>query len=240
VGGTESDVESLGTSLVGSDGQSVTTSPTTTTQSGTLRLDGVTTVSSGAGWFQPAGCITATINTTARTATYVFAGCTGPLGLVSLDGTVDVTWQSAPGQITLNYAAQGFKINRATIDSWQATALVTANGDARHMTWNASLSGTTGRGRAFQRTNDKVIDWTVGQPCIAVSGQSDGTITGAELKTTIVNFSRCAGECPQAGSEISVVNEKNGDSLDIKYSGGPDAVLTENGKSIDISLACGS
>jgi hypothetical protein len=171
----------------------------------------------------------------------VFSACTGPLGLVELDGTVDVTWadDTSGGPTTLNFASHGFKINRATLDSWQATALVTATGSARHLVWTAALSGTTARGRTFTRTNDKTVDWTVGQPCVTVSGQSDGTILGTELQTTIVSFSRCAAECPQSGSEITVKNVKNGDSVDIKYQGGPDAVLTVDGRSTDIGLACG-
>jgi hypothetical protein len=239
VAGTESDVESLGTSLVGSDGQSVATA-SSNGAGGVKPLDNTTTASNDVGsWFQPAGCIQATVDTTTKTATYVFSGCTGPLGLVELDGTVDVTWSDSAGQLTLNYATKSFKINRATIDSWQATAVITASGSSRHMTWNAQLSGTTARGRTFTRTNDKTIDWTVGQPCVTVSGQSDGTIVGVELKTTIDTFSRCAAECPQSGSEISVENVKNGSTVDIKYSGGPDAVLTVNGHATDIGLACG-
>jgi hypothetical protein len=239
VAGTESDVESLGTSLLSSNGQSVATA--STRGAGALRpLDNTTTSSNGPGsWFQPAGCVQSTIDTTTSTATYVFHACTGPLGLVELDGTVDLTWTAAAGSLTLNYSAQGFKINRATIDSWKATAVVTASGSARHMTWSAQLSGTTGRGRAFTRTNDKTLDWTVGQPCITVSGQSDGTVLGVELKTTIDSFSRCAAECPQAGSEITVQNVRSGDTIDIRYSGGADAVLTVNGRSTDIGLACG-
>jgi hypothetical protein len=240
VAGTESDVESLGTSLVSSSGQSVATA--STNGGGELRpLDNTTTASNDVGsWFQPAGCIQATVDTTAKSATYVFDACTGPLGLVELDGTVDVTWTDSAGTLTLSYSAQGFRINRATIDSWKATAVVSASGSARHMGWSAQLSGTTGRGRAFTRTNDKTIDWTVGQPCVTVSGQSDGTILGVELKTTIDRFSRCAAECPQSGSEITVENVADGDSIDIKYSGGPDAVLTINGRATDIGLACGS
>jgi hypothetical protein len=240
VAGTESDVESLGTSLVGSDGQSVATASINGGGATLKPLDNTATASNDVGsWFQPAGCIQATVDTTSKTATYVFSACTGPLGLVQLDGTVDVTWTDAPGELTLNYAAHGFKINRATIDTWQATAVVTASASARHMVWNAQLSGTTERGRTFTRTNDKTIDWTVGQPCVTVAGESDGTILGVELKITIVSFSRCAGECPQSGSEIKVENVDSGDTIDIKYSGGAQAVLTVGGDATDISLACG-
>ena len=191
---TESDVESLGTSLVSSSGQSVATSATNGGSGGVMPLDNTTTPNSDVGsWFQPAGCVQTTIDVTGNKATYVFNACTGPLGLALLDGTVDVTWSDEPGQLTLDYEAHGFKINRSTIDAWQASAVITGSAGARHMTWHGQLSGTTGRGRSFTRTNDKSIDWTVGQPCITVSGQSDGTIVGVELKTTIDSFQPLRG-----------------------------------------------
>ena len=57
-------------------------------------------------------------------ATYVFNGCTGPLGLVG-DGHRDVTWQiAAPADARLLVA--GLPDQPATIDSWQATAVVIA------------------------------------------------------------------------------------------------------------------
>ena len=198
----------------------------------------MTTGTSAGTWFQPAGCITATVDTTAQSATYVFNGCTGPFGLVELTGTVAVDWTVANGELTLGYSTAGFKINRATIDSWKAKGVVTANGTSREMVWTASMTGTTARGRTFTRTNDKDIRWTAGEPCIAVSGESDGTILRAHLRTTITSFQRCAYACPQADSEIKVEDLDNGSSIDIKYSGGPEAVLTVNGKSTVIGLAC--
>jgi hypothetical protein len=240
VNGTESDVQSLGASLVSASGQSV--APSSISGIGDVKtLDDPTPSDAVGSGFQPAGCLTATVDTSAMTATYVFDACTGPLGLVELDGTVDVTWSQAPsgGPLTVDYTAHGFEINRATIDAWQATAVVTASGSARHVVWNATLSGTTARGRTFTRTNDKTIDWTVGQPCVTVSGESDGTILGTELQTSIVSYSQCAAECPQAGSEITVKDVKNGDSIDIKYDGGPEALLTVDGHSSAIGLACG-
>ncbi|HEY1697274.1 MAG TPA: hypothetical protein VGG39_34170 [Polyangiaceae bacterium] len=233
VAGTESDVESLGTSLVGSDGESLATQSL---------AGGDVTVSSGnpGYYFQPAGCIQATADTTKQTVTYVFSSCTGPLGLVALNGTVTADWQLAGDQLTVDFAASGFQVNRATIDSWQATAVITTTGNQRSMSWNASLSGTTGRGRAFTRTNQKNVSWTIGVPCIAASGQSTGDILGADLQTSVVSWQRCAEACPQSGSEISVKNLDKGDSIDIKYNGGDSAEMTvDGGRSIEIGLACG-
>jgi hypothetical protein len=232
VASTESDVESLGTSFVGSDGQSVVTQPVAAGSE-------VTTGNPGF-WFLPAGCLQITDDASNAQVTYAFAGCTGPLGLVELTGIVTVGWQVASSQLTLNFSATDFHINRAIIASWQATAVITATGNQRSMTWDAQLTGTTGSGRQFTRTNDKTLTWTVGVACLGVTGQSTGDIAGADLQTTIVTWQRCADACPQAGSQIDVKNLGNGDSIDIDYDGGPSAELTADGKSVAIRLACGS
>jgi hypothetical protein len=239
VNGTESDVESLGTSFVGSDGQSVVTTSAFTPGAGELRLAGASSAGNPGFWFQPAGCEQTTMDAANQKVSYVFDGCTGPLGLVALTGTIDLTWQSVNGQVTLDFSSQGFQIDRATISSWQATAVVTANGNDRTMTWNASLSGTTGSGRRFNRTNQKTIQWSVGVPCISASGQSTGDILRAELQTTVKSWKRCEESCPEAGSEITVKDLGNGDSIDIQYLGGATANLTVDGRSEEIGLACG-
>ena len=239
VNGTESDIESLGSSFIGSDGQSVVTTSAFTPGAGELTLEGASTVGNPGFWFQPGGCEQTTADAANQKVTYVFNGCTGPLGLVALTGTIDVTWQKAGGQVTLDFSSQNFQINQATISSWQATAVVTANGNARTVDWNAQLSGTTGRGRSFSRTNQKVLQWTVGVPCLSATGQSTGDILRATLQTTVVSWKRCADACPEAGSEITVKDLSNGDAIDIQYLGGPDANLTLDGRSEEIGLACG-
>jgi len=239
VAGTESDTESLASSFVSPSGGGVSTMSLSPAESGLHLAGDTTTVGNPGFWFQPAGCEQTTVDQSGQSASFVFNGCTGPLGLVELTGTVNVTWQTASNQVTLDFSAQSFKINRATIDSWQATAVVTASGDQRTMTWNATLSGTTGRGRTFNRTNQKTLQWTTGVACLEVTGQSTGDILAAKLQTTFTTWKRCADSCPQAGSEIQVKNLGNGDDIDIKYQGGPTANLTIDGKSDEIGLACG-
>jgi len=238
VANTESNLESLGSSLVNSNGQSLTTA--SFAGEGDLHVESPTTVANPGFWFEPAGCLRITADAAQRHASYVFGGCTGPLGLLELTGTVTADWTTTgAGQLQISYAAQGFKVNRSTIDTWQATAIITASGNAREMTWNAMLTGTTARGRTFHRTNQKDLKWTVGEPCLSVSGTSDGTVLGVDLATTITSYQRCADACPEAGSEIEVQNRRNGDSIDIQYEGGPRAKLTVNGKTAQIGLSCG-
>jgi hypothetical protein len=194
----------------------------------------------------PAGCVTETADLASSKVTYVYSDCTGPWGLVHLTGTVEVTYSSTgPDNLTLDFSASDFQINRATLSTWTATAVVTATGSTRSMTWNASLAGTTGGGRAFTRTNQKDISWNVGTSplCVSVSGTSQGTVSGLDLKTTVAGYQRCQGACPASGSDITIEDVANGDEVDIKYDGGPTATvtLTAGGKTdqINLTLACG-
>ena len=190
---TEANVEVLGASFVGSDGQSVATASFAGNSDVKLLVDGSGeprfSVSSGR----------------LRDGVDRRGGHAGDIHLRRLHRTPrprppaghdhgPLAGRALP-TLTLEFSvAQNFTaINGATIASWQATAVVTANGAARAMTWNAQLAGTTASGRTFQRTNQKDLSWTVGQACLAVSGQSNGTITGAHLQTTITNYQRCLG-----------------------------------------------
>lgn len=191
----------------------------------------------------PAGCVVETQDVATKTNTYVFTNCTGPWGFSKLNGTVQVTYSSTgPDNLTLNFSASNFDLNRATINSWTASAVITASGNDRDMVWNGTFSGTTGSGREFNRVNAKDIKWTVGQQCISIDGQSTGDVTGKNLTTKIITYQRCAAECPEANSEINIQNNDNGNDVDIKFLGGTkaDVTLTSGGKSESIDItACG-
>jgi len=238
---TESDTEALATLHVASSGSSL--APASFGGGGDIHIQGAVGAALGAA-LSPAGCVTETAGV--GKVTYVYAGCTGPWGLEHLTGTVTVAYSSTgPDQLTLKFSSSNFQINGATLTTWTAEADITASGSQRTMDWTASLAGTTKSGRTFTRTNDKTISWNVGgaTTCVSISGTSNGTVTGHDLKTTVVSYQRCSGACPQAGSEITILNEDNGKEVDVKYDGGDVATvtLTENGTSasIDLVLACG-
>jgi hypothetical protein len=249
---TESNTESFGSMFVGGDSSGLAVQ---SFAGGDLRaaggvqilgVDGGVAAGGGVGsLLQPAGCLTETEDPANRTNTYVFADCTGPFGLVHLTGTVVVAYAvTSPTTLTLSYSAQDFQINRATITQWTASATITANGNDRDMVWSAMLTGTTGSGRDFSRTNNKDIKWTVGVPCVAISGTSEGSVTGHNLKTTVTSYDRCAFACPEANSDIDILNEDTGENVDIHFDGGAKATITVSGAksdngTIDIPLACG-
>jgi hypothetical protein len=235
---SESDTESMATSLIGGDGSGVrlATGPELNPVMGELELDNVGDAAKA--FFRPAGCLVVTDDAANKKATYKFSDCTGPYGLVHITGEVDLTYSSsAANQLTVNYSANSLQINRSTIN-WTATANVTGNGLARDMVWDGKFDGTTAHGRAFQRTNHKEYKWTVGQACLSVAGSSDGTVTSHELKTDVINFSICKGGCPEAGSEIKVTDVSANKVYDLKWNANDATYTGPEGNSITYTPLC--
>lgn len=191
-------------------------------------------------FFAPVGCLTVAASPEKKEVTYVFSGCSGPWGLLRMHGTVIARYTRAPNGITVEVTTDDLRANRATVD-YHATATIT--GDAagnRAMTWKAELSGTTARGRAFERTADWSARWKVGNTCIAVDGTAEGNVTGRPVRTTVEGLSRCRGECPQRGGVVTVTNTATNKTLRIEFEGGNRATFTAaNGRETTIVLACG-
>lgn len=169
-------------------------------------------------FFFPRGCLVVKNDAVAKTATYTFDGCSGPNGLLKVTGELKVSYQVNGNTLVLDLVGTGLKVRGATAD-YSAHGEITANGLQRQMTWSASLSGTTARGRDFTRTNKKTVSWTVGEKCFALSGESEGDVKGRKLKTVITDYSRCAGSCPEAGGKITITNETTGTTVEIDFDG---------------------
>jgi hypothetical protein len=177
--------------------------------------------------YQPAGCLVVTNDTSTSTATYAFTNCTGPYGLVNVDGTLTVGY-TAPSATELKlsfsidapFTLTGAGGKAATVTDWQATADITASGTdltTRTLQWNGHLTGTTRRGTDFDHSSTWTISWTVGGDCISESGSSSGTAGDLSVSTTVTSFQACAGSCPASGSEIKITDTTDGASYDLTY-----------------------
>src|SRR5262249_2346911 len=102
---SESDTESMATSFIGGDGHGgrlATGHELSPMMGGELQLDNVGDAAKA--FYKPAGCLVVTDDTANLKATYKFADCTGPYGLVHITGEVDVTYSSsAANQLTVNF-----------------------------------------------------------------------------------------------------------------------------------------
>jgi hypothetical protein len=240
---TENDTETLSSSFIASTG-ALGLASAGSLAGGTLSAANLGDAARAL--YAPTGCLTVTSDATSRTATYVFDHCTGPYGLLDVTGTVSVTLGAAAAaatagnRLSLDLVGTGLEVNRAKADFTAHADLASTAFGSRTMVWSAQLSGTTARGRAFTRTGKKTVTWTVGQDCVLVNGSSDGNVTGRNIHTDVINYSRCKGECPAAGSEIRITNATSGKTVDITCDGANQATFTgPNGKQTQITLACG-
>ncbi len=178
-------------------------------------------------FYQPAGCLVVTDDTATSTATYAFTNCTGPYGLVNVDGTLTVGYD-APSATELKlsftidapFTLTGAGGKSATITDWQATADITASGTdltTRTLQWNGRLQGTTRRGTAFDHSSTWMVSWTVGGDCVSESGSSSGSAGDLSVSTTVTSFQACAGSCPASGSEIKITDTTDNASYDLTY-----------------------
>ena len=165
-------------------------------------------------------------------------------GLRAVTGVMRAVYTASPGQLHLELTADDLAVNNAKLD-WSATADIAAAGAARTMTWRATMSGSSAGGRSFERSNDHTIRWTVGEPCFAFSGTSEGEVrrpNGAvkrSLRVEISEFRRCRRGCPDAGGRITVTNTSSNERVELTFDGTNRATFTDvSGKETAIPLLC--
>ncbi len=186
----------------------------------------------------PRGCVDVVHDATTKTATYTFAGCTGPSGLARVRGTVRATYAAEGGVLVLDLTADDLQISGATLDV-HARAEITAEGVARTMRWKAEIAGQTARGRELTRTSDKTLKWTVGERCLAVEGTSEGKIRSRNLRTVVSDYRRCQRGCPEDGGVITTTNLDSGKVVEIRFDGTDEATFVgPNGTETALPLLC--
>lgn len=233
-GSDASDVESQTTSLTAAFTLGASASSEVTADGMVGAADRATS------YFLPSGCLTVTKDATNRKVTYALDGCTGPWGLLRVSGSVVATYtQTASGATQVEVDGAGLRYNRATAD-YHATAVLTASGLSRTMTWQGALTGVTARGRAFKRTASWTMLWSVGASCVELDGNAEGTVLGRPIDTTVQHYVRCRGECPEADGKITVTDTSTKRSVEIDFDGTNEAKLSVmGGPATTIVLACG-
>ncbi len=182
--------------------------------------------------FQPAGCATATQSGTS--VTLVFAGCTGPLGLRTVDGTLLV--QAAAGNagaVVVTAAGDDVQIGRATLDL-HTTATYTVSSGAAQLAVTTTSSGVGPLGN--QLTHDGQYTATLTASCVAIEG-AWSTEAGDLRRSTTADLMRCADECPSGTVTRTTVNNR---TIELTFDGTSTARWsTSGGRSGTFQIACG-
>lgn len=191
-------------------------------------------------FFQPAGCITTTIEN--NVATHVFKGCTGPYGMAKFDGTVTSTYVREAGKLTVTHEASGFSINGATI-SGKRVVVYSRAGTTITKNRTGAWSGTTAKGNPISHDASFVTTYDAATKCIRRDGSATTSIGGRSFERSIEDYERCGiGRlgCPESG-KVVLSRTKDGESLSltIEFLGGRDYRVTRpNGTQVQRQLVC--
>jgi hypothetical protein len=190
-------------------------------------------------FFKPAGCIQTTV--AGNVATHVFTNCTGPYGLVTLNGTVTSTWsREGADKLKVVHSTTDFKIGKSTI-SGTSTNIWSKSGTTYTRTRNASWSGKTGKDKDFTRTATSTISYDTATKCIERDGSASTTIGARGLDSSITDYKRCgvgAWGCPQSGTIVLTAKAQNL-TLTVEFLGGRKVRVTRpNGRVVDFNIFC--
>lgn len=185
---------------------------------------------------QPPGCVTSTVN--GATVTYVMVDCTGPYGLVKVNGTVTAVYsRAAGGGVQVVITGTGIKANAVTFDLNATVKSKEVNG-VKTANVVADSSGTGPRGTQLSRQGTYTVVYDTVAECVTVDGTWT-TKAGVRTATTVVTgYQRCKGTCPAAGGTI--VTTVGRVTVTVSYDGSAVASwATAAGKSGTINLTCG-
>lgn len=176
--------------------------------------------------FAPAGCVTQT--TSGADVTYVFAGCTGPHGLVAVNGTLSVHYSVVPRGVRADISADDFQIGGASFDiTTSATYVQGSASESLSITSQSTVVGSRGRSGA----RSSMLDVTWDAECISIDGSTSGSL-GA---TTISDYRVCRGGCPTG----IVAREGVRANQSVTFDGSANASWVTDNRSGTIALTCG-
>ncbi len=146
----------------------------------------------------PTTCFTATVAD--DTVTYSFNDCTGPRGLVHLNGVIDVVYSTDDAGIHAHATTTDFAVNNSTLSFDDMATYTVVNGD-KSLAVQLSGDATGPLGNHFTRAGSYTVTWT--STCETLDGEWSVTAAVGTRSTTVTDFNVCKGACPGAGGTIS-------------------------------------
>jgi len=181
--------------------------------------------------YTPPACITTTQDGAKVTA--VFAGCTGPFGLVGVDGTVVFTVRPSATSVAVDATADGLIVGDAVLDL-DATAIYRTTGSASSIDVTTRTTAIGERGHELTHTGDYTASWDA--TCASIDGAWSTSVEDLARSTT-ASLERCRGACP-TGTITRVTVD--GRTIAVDFDGSAIATWTSStGRGGRIALVCG-
>ncbi len=187
-------------------------------------------------WFTPAGCIKAIQS--GALVTYEFTNCTGPLGLVGVNGKMEATYSVTAGGVQISVKSVGLKIGKTYVTQ-TGGATVTFSGTTRTLKWTGAFKGKTNRGNLdLTHSSDYTLDYDTATSCMKVNGTGQTTLGTRKMTSTTKDYERCGNvwKCPKSGT-ITAIADISKLSISLKYLGSGQVKITgPGGKSYEYKM----
>jgi len=161
--------------------------------------------------YTPADCIQ--VDRLGASITATLDHCTGPFGLRTLTGDLQIEITSIVGNVIgASATATGLTSGGASFDFSAAASYTTAGADSS-LAVSSEATGEGARGQAFTRTGDYAATWS--ETCNTLAGTWTLT-TGENQRTTEINLERCDDACPTGTVSIAM---PSGGTIEITFDG---------------------
>jgi hypothetical protein len=193
----------------------------------------------------PAGCVTRAKDPTNPLLVHVtFNDCTGPFGLVHLNGGVDVVFsKNASGGLHAAHTSVNLTANGVQV-TFSASADITVSGTTRSVAWQGNWNRTNEEGDVIVHTSNLTITIDTVAKCATTNGTAVTTVDAREVDSTINGYEVCEVGgielCPKAGT-ITHTHKSSGRSVSVSFDGTNEATFTgPNGGTVKVQMVCGS
>lgn len=191
----------------------------------------------------PPSCLTRVKDKTNPNVVHLtFKDCTGPFGLVHLNGEEIVTFdKTGTDTLTASFASQNLTANGHPI-THSATADITFSAAERDVAWEGAWTRVNAKGDTVAHTSKLTINVDATTHCRVESGTAKTTVVDREIDTTIENLRLCpnaAGDKGCPSGKVTHTGKKSGKTVTVEFDGSAQASVTgPGGKTFDVPLVC--
>lgn len=180
---------------------------------------------------QPPECVTATAS--GANVAVVFDNCTGPRGLRTIDGTLNLAFSAASGGgLQVDASASDFQLGGAIVEL-AATAIYTDDGTTQMLDVTTSTTGVGPLGYDFAHQGDYTVTWD--GTCASVDG-AWSTERGDRSRSTTADLTRCEAGCPSGTVVRNTIDDR---TITVTFDGSATATWSSStGRSGSIELLC--
>ena len=190
-------------------------------------------------YYLPAGCAKA--RAYGATVTYSLNHCSGPLGIMNMNGTISVIFApqaTSSSGLLVEASANDFRAGAHTISFDRQGVFTTKDMTGSLQIVGDDMSSTGPEGNMTYRTDQGTLTWAADSTCRTKDSTVEVTLMGKSYTVTEKSVRRCINQCPKSGTVTFAGG--NGSGITLSYNGSPTlTAATTEGVLGTATLTCG-